>query len=113
MLVIVGVGALANKFWYTSASASANTGLGLSSQLAATQSLTRVQALTNDPTGKVLSVVILVTFAAFALFVVRHSRRLHRLITQGEAFVSDHPWLDVVTVFVFTVGFVLTRVIPA
>lgn len=110
MLAIVGVGAVVNKVWYTVGTSASVA--GLSPQLAATQSLTRVQALTGDQTGKVLGVVILVTFAAFVLFVLRHSRRLHRLVTRGEAFVSDHPTLDITTVFIFTVGIVLTRVIP-
>ncbi len=108
MLAIVGAGAVVNKLW----AGGANTTLALNPRLATAQ-LTRVQALTGDQTGRVLEVVILVTFAAFALFVIRHSRRLHRLVLEGEAFVSDHPWLDIVTVFVFTTGLVLTRVIPS
>jgi hypothetical protein len=104
MLAIVGTGAVVNKLW----ASGANTALALNPRLATAQ-LTRVQALTGDQTGRVLEVAILVTFAALVLFVIRHSRRLHRLVLEGEAFVSDHPWLDIVTVFVFTAGFVLTR----
>lgn len=113
MLAIVGVGAIVNRLWPAGALPGANSSLALNSQLSANQSLTRVQALTGDQTGRILEVVMLVTFAAFALFVIRHSRRLHRLVLEGEAFVSDHPWLDIVTVFVFTTGLVLTRVIPS
>ncbi len=99
MLAIVGIGLLANQVW-TADSMQAP---------AASQPLTRVQALTGNQTGSFLAIVIAITAAAFALFVFRHSIRLHRLINRGEAFVSQNPWLDIVTVMVFTAGFVLTR----
>lgn len=113
MLAIVGAGAVVNRLWAAGALAGANATLALNPQPAATQSLTRIQNLTGDQTGQILDLVILVTFAAAVVFVVRHSQRLHRLLTKGEAFVSDHPLLDIVTVFVFTAGFVLTRVVPS
>jgi hypothetical protein len=112
MLAIIGVGTVVNKLWTASSFAGAGASAAtLNPNLAATQGLTRVQLLTNNPNQRILLAVILISFAAFALFFFRHSRRLHRTITRGEAFVSDHPWLDIVTVFVFTAGSVLTRVV--
>jgi hypothetical protein len=110
MLAIVGVGAVANKLWTASSFAGASAAT-LNPNLAATRGLTRIQLLTNNANQEILTVVIMVTFAAFGLFLARHSQRLHRLVRQGETFASDHPWLDIVSVFVITSGCVLTRVV--
>jgi hypothetical protein len=108
MLAIVGAGAIVNQALYS-------MNLDSTGLLAASAPLasTRVQALTGNQAGWVLYLLILVTFAAAAVFIVRHSRRLQRLLTKSEAFVSDRPLLDIATVLVFTAGFVLTRVIPS
>jgi hypothetical protein len=108
MLIIVGAGASIDKLW--SSGALVVTGSQtLSPQLAAMQPLTRVQFLTNDQTGSILAGVIILSGLAFAIFIFRHSYRLHRAIHAGEAFVTNHAWLDIATVFVFTAGFILTR----
>lgn len=111
MLAIVGFGVIVNRLWTLGSSANANAALVLNPRLGAAEGLTRVQLLTGDQSGRVLGAVILVAFAAFSLFFIRHSRRLHRLINKGEAFASDHPWLDISTVFVFTAGCVLTQIV--
>jgi hypothetical protein len=40
---------------------------------------------------------------------LRHGFRLKRWLNQGEAFVVQHPYVDVAIVFVVTVGYLLTR----
>jgi hypothetical protein len=99
MLTIVGAGVLVNYFWAKSSTGTA----------AALQPLTRVQAITGDHSSSLLASVIVVTVAAFTLFLLRHSYRLHQLITKGETFVIRHPAFDTTLVFIFTVGAVLTR----
>lgn len=47
--------------------------------------------------------------AALAVFVVRHTRKIHRWITKSEYFIAHHPWLDIAMVLIITVGFVVTR----
>jgi hypothetical protein len=110
MLAIVGAGVLANRFWPAGSFAGGNADAAFGQQLAAAQPLTRVQVMTGDQSGRILTTVILVTFTAFAVFLLRHSRRARRLVTEGEAFVSDHPLLDIACVFIITAGVVLTRI---
>ena len=109
MLAIIGAGAYVNRLWSAGMLNSTTNRLALNTQLAAAEPATRVQALTNDQSGLVLGVVIIATGLAFGVFTFRHWYRLHHFINKGEAFVSQHPWLDIVTVFIFTAGFVLTR----
>ena len=71
--------------------------------------VSRIQVLTDGQAAWSALLVSAIAGAALALFLVRHGRRLHRLVVQGEAFVSHHPWLDITVVFVFTAGFILTR----
>jgi hypothetical protein len=72
------------------------------------QPVSRVQ-LMNGNYWSLLTVVVLSGFAG-ALFVLRHSYRLHRALTRGEAFVTRHPYLDISVVFIITAGAVLTRI---
>ena len=103
MLAIVGTGVLVNKMW-NAATLADPTG-----SLSAAQPVARIQTLTNDQSSAILAAAIVITAITFAVFVVRHWYRLHRLINKGETFVSHHAWLDIATVFVFTAGFILTR----
>lgn len=73
-----------------------------------TQPVSRIQELTGGPTWSALLLSALAG-GALALFLVRHGRRIHRMIVQGERFVAHHPLLDIAAVFVFTAGYILTR----
>ncbi len=77
-------------------------------QLAA-RPVSRIQVLTGGQAAWSALVVAALAGAALTLFVIRHGLYLKRLITEGEAFISNHPFLDIAIVFVFTTGFVLTR----
>jgi uncharacterized membrane protein YidH (DUF202 family) len=71
--------------------------------------VTRIQAVAGSQASTALAFVIVITSAAFAVFIFRHWRRLNRLIGKGEAFVYRHAWFDVATVLVITVGVLFTR----
>jgi uncharacterized membrane protein YidH (DUF202 family) len=92
MLIIIGAGVLVNRIWVVSA---------------ASPDQTRMQALTGSQ--EALGWAVIITGAAFATFIFRHWHRVHRLINKSEAFVYRNGWIDVATVFVFTIGVVLTR----
>jgi hypothetical protein len=73
------------------------------------QPVSRIAVLTGGNAAWSGLLVSALAGAAFMLFLVRHGRRLHKLLVRGEVFVAHHPWLDITVVFVFTAGFVLTR----
>lgn len=73
------------------------------------QSVSRIEAITGGQAAWSALLISALAGAALALFLVRHGRRLHRMIAQGERFVTHHPLLDIAAVFVFTAGFILTR----
>ncbi len=73
------------------------------------QPVSRIEALTGGQATWSALLVSAIAGAALALFLVRHGRRLHKVLAQGERFVAHHPLLDIAAVFVFTAGFVLTR----
>lgn len=106
MLLIVGLGALANHFWPKAIEAALVPSELLDSD---GQPLTRIQTILDNPSSTLLVVALAITAAAFAVFVFRHWYRIHRMISRSEKFVAKNPWLDVTIVFVVTVGFVLTR----
>ncbi len=81
---------------------------GASTEIAA-QPVSRIQLLTGGQAAWSLAAMSALAGAALALFITRHSLRLHRAIVRGEAFISHHPLLDIAIVFIFTTGFILTR----
>lgn len=101
MFIIIGSGLAVNNLWTMKASSLAAGG----------GQVTRLQALTGSAGTTALSVVIIASGAAFALFVYRHWRRIHSYINRGEKFIYQNAWVDVTTTFIFTVGFVLTRTV--
>ncbi len=74
----------------------------------ATSTVSRVQLLTGQA-GWSLYLVAAIAGAALTLFVIRPTRKIHRLITRSETFIAHHPWLDIAMVAVVTAGFLLTR----
>lgn len=72
--------------------------------------VSRIQVLTGGQPAWVLLAIITLTGAAGALFILRHSYRLHRMLREGEAFVTRHPYLDITIVLIITAGSLLTRV---
>lgn len=102
MMAIVGAGGLLNQVWIVSQ----GTALAASPS---TGSQTRLSSLTGNSSEKLLYVVLAVTFVAFAIFLLSHWYRFHRLLNRGEAFAVNHPWFDIGLVFVITTGVVLTR----
>ncbi len=99
MFIIIGSGLAANNLWTIKAS-SLEAGSG---------QVTRLQAITGSADTAALSLVIIVSVAAFALFTYRHWRRIQSYISRGERLIYQNAWVDVTATFIFTVGFVLTR----
>ena len=73
------------------------------------QPVSRIQTLTGGQPSWSALLISALAGGALALFLVRHGRRLHRALVQGERFVTHHPLLDITAVFVFTAGYLLTR----
>jgi hypothetical protein len=101
MLGIVAGGALINEVWMVSSGVAAADPTDMSN--------TRLALITGNHSATLIEVVLMVTFAAFAIFLLAHWYRFHRLLNKGELFVIDHPWFDVSLVFIVTAGVVLTR----
>ncbi len=106
MLAIVGLGAAINHLWPQAVESALLPTPLIDDQ---GQPLTRIQTILGNQTETLLLVVLAVTAAAFAVFVFRHWYRVHRMISRGEKFVAQHPWLDIAAVAIFTIGFVITR----
>ena len=81
---------------------------GASTELAA-QPVSRLQILTGGGAAWATVAASALAGAALALFITRHSLRLHRAFVRGETFVNHHPMFDIMIVFIFTAGFILTR----
>lgn len=75
----------------------------------ASQPVSRIQMITSGRAAWSGLAVSALAGAALMLFVVRHGLKLRLLIFEGEHFFFTHPLLDVVIVFIFSAGFVLTR----
>lgn len=73
------------------------------------QPVSRIQTLTGNQASWSVLLLSALAGGALALFLVRHGRRLHRMLIRGERFITHHPLLDIAAVFVFTAGYVLTR----
>lgn len=71
--------------------------------------VSRIQLVTDGHAAWSLAAVSALAGAALALFITRHSLRLHRVLVRGETYITRHPLLDIAIVFIFTAGFVLTR----
>lgn len=75
----------------------------------ATQHIARVQILTGSQANWGLLAIIAIAGGGFALLLIRHSRRWHRVLVKGEAFVAHHPFLDILITVVVVAGVLLTR----
>jgi uncharacterized protein YkwD len=75
----------------------------------AAKPVSRVQVLTNGQAAWSLAAISALTGAAVTLFILRHGFRVKRWLNEGEAFVVQHPYVDVAIVFVITAGYILTR----
>jgi len=73
------------------------------------QAVSRVQVLTNGQAAWSLALISALTGAAATLFILRHGFRVKRWLNEGEAFVVQHPYVDVAIVFIVTAGYILTR----
>ena len=110
MFAVVGAGVLANRSLDQSNGLGSSPGTAVSSQhVVALQSSSRIQNLVGTQSDWILIAALLVTAAALTFFVVSHWYRLQRLISRGESYIIHHPLLEIGTVVLITVGFVLTR----
>lgn len=71
--------------------------------------VSRIQILTGGKAPWSLVALSTLAIAALVVFIFRHGRRLKKLFVEGEVFISHHPVFDILVVFVFTAGYVLTR----
>lgn len=110
MIGIVSFGALVNQIWnQASGSSAVAAASGTELGAAAYNTSTRVQNLLGNQSPVVVLVVILLMVAALAVFTIRHGYRFHRLLNRGEAYVVQHPWVDIAAVAIFTVGAIVVR----
>lgn len=73
------------------------------------RTVSRVQILTGGHASWSLIAVSAISGAALAIFISRHSRRLHRTLVHSEAFIIAHPFFDIVMTSLFMGGYVLSR----
>ena len=73
------------------------------------QNISRVQLLTGGHATWSLVALSIIASSALTAFLLRHGFRLHRLLSRGELFVTQHVMLDIIILGVAVIGFVLTR----
>ena len=71
--------------------------------------VSRVQLMTGGRAIWSLTALSFATGIGLCLFVVRHSRRLKRLVIDGERIIVKHYALDIILAIVISIGFILTR----
>lgn len=75
-----------------------------SSVLGASQPVSRLTLWSGLSNAYVTLLVGLLSGAAITILVIRHTIRLNRLLRYSEAFISEHPFLDICFVLVATAG---------
>lgn len=73
------------------------------------QKVTWIQLITGNRATWSVLVVSLVAALAFMVFIIRHGLIWKRVVTQGETFIINHPWLDILIVTVGMASFILSR----
>src|SRR5207248_196302 len=86
MITIVGLGAAISKAWVNP---------GTSARLDLTLPTNRLGSLTGHTSINLFYGVLIVTFVAFAIFGAIHWYRVRRMLNRGEAFIVNHPWVDI------------------
>ncbi|HVC35954.1 MAG TPA: CAP domain-containing protein [Candidatus Dormibacteraeota bacterium] len=74
------------------------------------QSITRLQLVSSSVTLWSVTATVMLTIDAVILFTIRQGQAWHKVIVKSEAFVLNHPWLDVLMLSIATLGIVMTRV---
>jgi uncharacterized protein YkwD len=74
-----------------------------------TRPVSRIQLLTSDQSGVNILLIVVIAGGGFTILLIRHSRRWHRVLVKGEAFVAHHPFLDIALTVIITAGVLLTR----
>lgn len=105
MLAVVGGGALLNSALYRTTTVTASAGAVISGSGGSS----RIQDLLGNQASWIFLAVLAITGVTFTVFIVSHWYRIHRFINKGEAYIISRPLLEISAVFIFTVGFVLTR----
>lgn len=102
MFAILGAGAYLERNW-----PAATAGLLPQGQDSATLASSHLDQLTGQHAALLSGLVLAAAVVALAIFMLRNSLRLHRVVVRSEHFVSDRPLLDIAVVAVFTAGLVL------
>ena len=106
MLAIVAGGALVNNALYRTSTATVSAGAVISGSAG---SPSRLQNLLGNQANWIFLAAIAITGVTFTVFLVSHWYRIHRWMNKKQAYVISHPLLELTAVFVFTVGFIVTR----
>lgn len=73
------------------------------------KNVARIDVLTKGQATWSALAIGVITGAALMLFIIRHGFHIKRLLSNGEAFVVHHPYIDIAVVAVLTIGYLLTR----
>jgi hypothetical protein len=76
-----------------------------------TQSVSRLAALNRTNFSSLPLLVASVGGLSLLVFIGRHGRALHRSLVKSEAFVLEHPWLDVSLVALITVTILVSQTV--
>ncbi|HEY4964410.1 MAG TPA: CAP domain-containing protein [Candidatus Saccharimonadales bacterium] len=87
----------------------ASTGATVSKDQPPISLVSRIQLLTGGRAIWSLSVLSFITGILICLFIIRHSRKIKKIIKGSEKFVAKHYALDVILCLLITAGYVLTR----
>lgn len=71
------------------------------------QPVSRVQLLTGGQAARSTLALAAVAGAAIALMAVRHGSHWKKLLTRGEAYLTNHPVLDIAAMLIATAGVLL------
>jgi uncharacterized protein YkwD len=72
--------------------------------------VSRIQLLTGGNAIWSLTAASFITGALICLFIIRHSRKIKKIISGSEQFVVKHYALDVILCLLITAGYILTRI---
>jgi hypothetical protein len=92
ILTIIGCGILIHYYWHTPTT---------------TQTSSFSLILTNYTYYNVLESSI--GIIALAIFMLRHAFAWHKVFVRGEAFVTKHPYLDILLVTIATVSLLINH----
>jgi hypothetical protein len=87
----------------------ASTGTSVSQNQPPISLVSRIQLITGGKAIWSLTALSFITGILICLFIIRHSRKIKKIIRGSEKFVAKHYALDVILSLLISLGYILTR----